>query len=129
MQKQQSFSKLERIKSKLLIDSLFDRKSEENMSFLVFPIKTIFSIAEDAPILDIWPQVMVSVSSKKFKKAVDRNLIKRRMREAYRLNKIEVNKQTMAAFIYVAPYIEEYSKIEKAMIRSLSRLKSFNKTS
>jgi len=129
MPKQQSFSKLERIKSKLLIDSLFDRKSEENMSFLVFPIKTIFSIAEDHPILDKWPQVMVSVSSKKFKKAVDRNLIKRRMREAYRLNKIEVDKQTMAAFIYVAPNIEEYAKIEKAMIRSLSRLKSFNKTS
>lgn len=129
MPKQQSFSKLERIKSKLLIDSLFDRKSEENTSFLVFPIKTIFSIAEDPPILDKWPQVMVSVSSKKFKKAVDRNLIKRRMREAYRSNKIEVDKHTKVAFIYVAPNVEEYSKIEKAMIRSLSRLKSFNKTS
>ncbi len=129
MQKQQSLSKLERIKSKLLIDSLFDRKSEKNMSFLVFPIKTIFSITEDSPVLDKWPQIMVSVSSKKFKKAVDRNLIKRRMREAYRINKVEVSKLTKAAFIYVAPEIVAYSKIEKAMIHCLLRLKSFNKTS
>ena len=129
MQKQQSFIKLERVKSKLLIDSLFDRKSEENMSFLVFPIKTIFSVSDEEPVLGKWPQIMVSVSSRKFKKAVDRNLIKRRILESYRLNKIEVSKKTIVAFIYVAPGIEEYSKIEKAMIRCISRLKSFNKTS
>jgi ribonuclease P protein component len=129
MGKPQSFGKLERIKSKLLIDSLFDRKSLSNHSFLEYPIKTIFTSSDGAPVDDKWPQVMVSVSSKKFKRAVDRNLIKRRLKEAYRKNKIEVKTKTEIAFIYIATDILEYAKIEKAMKKSLSKLQSANKTS
>jgi ribonuclease P protein component len=74
------------------------------------------------------PQVLFSVSKRNFKRAVDRNLIRRRCREAYRLHKYillqnpEVPYPTSIAFLYLAKEITTYDVIEKAMIKVLRQM-------
>ena len=74
-------------------------------------------------------QVTVSVSSRNFKKAVDRNRIKRQMREVYRLQKSpltsqlnDVKKQLALFFIYTGKEIPEYTDLLEKMNKILVRL-------
>ncbi|MEN0051813.1 MAG: ribonuclease P protein component [Bacteroidota bacterium] len=109
-----TFSKNERLKSTKTIEQLF-RKGN---SFAKYPLRLVWLEQEnkvDAPV-----QITFSVPKKKFKKAVDRNRIKRQIREAWRLNKHELLEQIPSksyAFmlIYTAkePFI--YADIEKSM--------------
>jgi len=75
------FSNKEKLKSKKLIDQLFT----EGNSVSAHPLRLVFieTHFDDAVKL----KVGVSVSKRNFKKAVDRNRIKRLLREVYRLNK------------------------------------------
>ncbi|MBA3666092.1 MAG: ribonuclease P protein component, partial [Bacteroidetes bacterium] len=75
-------------------------------------------------------QAMFVVPKRQFKKAHDRNKLKRRMREAYRLHKSEfyeglrvTDKKLILAFIFVGKKIEEYSTIEKAIVKEITSLK------
>ena len=74
------------------------------------------------------PQVLFSVSKKSFKRAVDRNLVRRRCREAYRLNKESLlalsteSRPSYIAFLYLAKEITSYDVIETAMKQSLKKL-------
>jgi ribonuclease P protein component len=110
-----------KVKSKITIEKLF---SKENKSFLVYPIKTIF-YTSDQPILEpMFSQILISVPKRKFKKAVDRNRIKRLIREAFRVNKQYFEKETKIAFLYVANEILDLKTIEKAIVKSLVKIKS-----
>ena len=75
------FNKEERLCSKKSLDLLF----KDGSSFLLYPFRvTYFFVAEPHK----YPtQVVINVAKKRYKHAVDRNLIKRRTREAYRLQK------------------------------------------
>ena len=75
-------------------------------------------------------QVAFSVPKRKFKRAVDRNLLKRRMREAYRLNcnsvreSLKTNDYTvLILFTYIPNEFKDYQVIESAMIRHLDSVK------
>ena len=123
MKKKNSLGKTERIKSKKVISALFDRNSTANNSFLVYPFKVIYSFEKTSEdISEVLPQVLVSVSKRKFKNATDRNKIKRRAKEAYRTNKVIFSGNITLALIYVANEIIEFSIIEKAMKNLLARL-------
>ncbi len=76
-----TFNKTERLKSKKQIDLLFT----EGTSLSVFPLKLFFNKTQFADGAEV--KTAVSVSKRNFKSAVDRNRIKRLLREAYRLNK------------------------------------------
>lgn len=116
-----SFKKEERLCSKKEIDKLFSAGN----AFLVYPLKVVFTEIEFP---EKFPaKVAFTVSKKLFKKAVQRNLIKRRMRETYRLNKqMLVSDATSSRkaifFIYISKKIHDFKTIEKAMQRSLATL-------
>lgn len=115
----QKLSKNERLHSKKSIKELFDKGS----SFFLFPFKILYL---DLPQeLIETNQVLFSVSKKKIKKAVDRNQVKRRIKEAYRLNKhllanAEVKKNI--SLIYVSSDIPSFKKIEPVIQKILVRL-------
>ncbi len=118
-----TLKKSERLSSKKVIGSLFDKGSENTKSVFLYPFRVSYFLQElsnenTEPTL---PQMLISVSKRYFKHAVDRNLVKRRTREAYRLNKsILLQKKdsplpASIAFVYIGKKIEDFAKIEKSM--------------
>jgi ribonuclease P protein component len=112
-----TFQKSERLYKKKDIQELFDKGS----SFYFYPFRVL---SQKQTALEAPHQVLFSVSKRNFKRAVDRNLIKRRMREAYRLNKATLP-QTLTlqlAYIYTAKKILPFTEIRDKMIDSFKRL-------
>ena len=117
-----TFKKEEKLKSRKTIEQLF----KEGKSFSVFPFRILWEIKEanSSPL-----QTGFAVSSKHFKKAVDRNRIKRLMREAYRLQKNDLQnhltqqqKQVVVFFIYVGNELPKYPFIFEKTKAVLNRL-------
>jgi ribonuclease P protein component len=116
-----TFRKSERLCHVKSIDGLFNRNHPENQSFLVYPLKAVYLKRPGTE--RTLPQILISVPKRRFKRAVDRNLLKRRIREAYRLNK-ELLPETPpknVGFVYVANEILEFTQIERAMKKCLAR--------
>ena len=88
-----------------------------------FPLKLIY-IATDLP-KDVPIQAGVSVTKRRFKKAVTRNRIKRLMREAYRLHKNDVFNTISTSYAFMFLYIGKqeptFEEIEKSMVRLLEK--------
>jgi ribonuclease P protein component len=127
------FPKQERLTSKKTIEELFTKGS----SVFVYPYRVLYLPRHaDTSVHIMYPQVLFSVSKKNFKKAVDRNLIKRRMREAYRLNKPAFLQSTSShqlpytvAFVYVAKEKIEFAVLEKKLKSVWHRLvNSYNES-
>lgn len=118
-----TFKKEERLCRKISIDHLF----HNGQSFFVYPLKIIWEQIEEERKSPV--QVLISVSKRNFKKAVDRNYIKRIIREAYRKNKPALYESSIArgknlnfAIIYTAKEIIAYEELEKKIIQMLNRL-------
>lgn len=124
------FTKEERLCSKKLLTELFNNGS----SFLFYPFRITWLIH---PSPQKYPaQIVISVPKRRFKKSVDRNLIKRRIKEAYRLQKatslyplLETQqKQVLIAFNYVGKEILDYQYLyEKLSLALLNLAKQMNK--
>lgn len=114
-----TFGKNEKLKSKKAIESLFS----EGQSYVSHPIRIVYKVN---PKKDYTIRVGESVAKKKFKHAVDRNLLKRRIKEAYRLNKELVQLPEDVSidilFIYTSSKIKDYAIINKCIHEILSKL-------
>lgn len=122
MTKKFTLGKEERLKSRKQTELLFS----EGKKFTIAPFRVhyLFSKAEKTSL-----QFGAGVSKRNFKKAVDRNRIKRLMREAYRLQKIilqeklkEQNSQINIFFIYTGKELPEYKEVFVKIAKGLDKL-------
>ncbi len=118
-----TFPKEEHLCRKKLIDELFGKGSS---SFGVYPVRLVFTLCE-APTAAP-PLVLISVSKRTFKRAVDRNRLKRLLREAYRLHKHLLVEKTgghcvaTLGILYTGKEKSELPLLEKKLISGLLRL-------
>ena len=117
-----SYAKAEKLKSRKALNALFT----EGKSFAVFPVKIFWMPA--APDSDRPMQAGVGVSARHFKKAVDRNRIKRLLRECYRLNKHSLlatleakEKKVVVFFLYVGKELPDYTMLNEKMQQALTK--------
>lgn len=119
-----TFKKSERLCSRILMDRLFQG---DNRSVSAYPIRAVFLPVD--PTAQQGVSVLISVPKKRFHDAVDRNRVKRQLREAYRKHKhalisrmAERGEGLLIAFVYVSPQIESTDYIEKRMVRLLDKI-------
>ena len=117
-----SYSGPEKLKSRKLLNQVF----AEGKSLNAFPLKITYT-SQDVEGVSI-AKIGVGVSSRHFKKAVDRNRIKRLIREAYRLQKnnflclIPEKKQLHVFILFVGKDLNETSMISDKMQLILEKL-------
>jgi ribonuclease P protein component len=113
-----TFRKEERLSKEKQIQELFDKGS----SFYLFPFKVFFLPQPDQG----YPfhQILISVSKRNFKRAADRNTLKRRIRESYRLQKemLPTLPKLVAAFIYTHKEILPSAEVKTRMTQTLVKL-------
>jgi ribonuclease P protein component len=117
------FPGAEKLKSRSLITGLFSKGS----SFSVYPIRVTWMQVADQG--QPFMQAGVSASKRNFKKAVDRNRLKRLLREAYRLQKNELmdalqasGKHIVVFFLFTGKELASFEEINQSMSRALKML-------
>ncbi|MAN28577.1 MULTISPECIES: ribonuclease P protein component [Mesonia] len=115
----QSLGKAEKLKSKIVISKLF----EEGRILKSFPLKLVYlpltNNSQDH-------QVAFSVPKRSFKLAVDRNYLKRLLREAYRKNKPVLGEEETPyalMFIYLGRKKFSLPELEKSIQKLLTKFR------
>jgi ribonuclease P protein component len=119
-----TFPKKERISHKKDIEKLF----AEGKSFFAFPMRIVY-VSENSEPASSGVSVLVNVPKRHFKKAVDRNRLKRLIRESYRLNKSMLTTAAVSnarllkiAFLYTRHEKSSYREVEKGMVKALATI-------
>jgi len=120
-----TFNKKERIVSNLLIETLFEKSNSQSLA--AYPLRAVYLKTERredcAPV-----QLLISVPKKKFKHAVDRNRVKRQVREAYRNNKslldgiVKEGEMLLIAIIWLTDKHIATSEVEHKMISLMKQI-------
>ena len=123
MSKVFSYGKKEKLKSRKQLGELFGSKQ----SFFFFPVKVFY--LEPSQISNNIVKTGVGVNTRNFKKAVDRNRIKRLLREAYRIHKLPLhehlkqnNKQLVVFFLYVDKILPQKGILQSKMPQMIQEL-------
>lgn len=114
--------KSEKLCSTIATGKLFTKGN----AFIKFPIRIVYSTPTPAD-SDVHCRILTSVPKKRFKHAVDRNRIKRLMREAYRLNKQTLvdalgDRYIDLAFICVDNNLPTFQQMNKAVNAALGKI-------
>ncbi len=122
--KRNTFPLKEHLKSKRVIEQVY----ANGASVTSFPLRAVF-IEQLQEVQEPTAAILINVAKKRFRHAVDRNLVKRRIREAYRTSKhpfieaLENNGKKMAvAIIYVDNKHNSTAFIRKKMTRLLESI-------
>lgn len=120
-----NLKKKNKLCSVIAIDALFDRNGD-NTSTIAYPLRAVWRTNQARKADTDTPKFFISVPKKRLRHAVDRVAARRRIREAYRLNRpdlfAELKSPVDIAFIYVADNVQPYQKIEKAMLKLMNRI-------
>ena len=124
MDNQHTFKKTERLSLQREIDGLF----KQGGAFISYPLRIVY--LKQKPLSGEKISVLISVPKRKIKLAVDRNRLKRLIREAFRLNKISLTKHCeekesglLIAFLFIGNNMFGWKEIEVALQKALAILK------
>ena len=118
-----NFPKREHIVSTRLIEQLFGSGST---SMAAYPLRAVFRIVDRSQ-TEVPVQVLISVPKKRFKHAVDRNRVKRQIREAYRhskhplVNAVPADQSLLLCFVWISdrltPSSMVFTRVNKLLMR------------
>jgi ribonuclease P protein component len=117
------FKKQEKLCGEIAVTELFQRGA----SFISYPVRVVWTAdpAKEAPSM----KVMMSVPKKKLKHAVDRNRVKRLLREAYRLNKDALIRQVVAqnlnvrmVMVWLPDEVLDFDKVQRKVQDALGKM-------
>ncbi|MFM7638719.1 MAG: ribonuclease P protein component [Bacteroidota bacterium] len=120
----QAFGKTEKLNSEKIIAGLF----QSGVFVSKYPLRANLMLTP-LPVAGVPVQVVFTASTRKFKRAVDRNFVKRRLREVYRKNKLPLYEAlerkglTLAvAIMYVGAELPTMPQLEKAYLILLKKM-------
>lgn len=129
MSEQKTFTlpKQERLCSRTLIEQLFLGHSQHKKEW---PVRVVYQVVKRKDEDDAQTEVLMSVSKRYFKRAVKRNLVKRQLRESYRLHKailtdvltLHPDTKILIAFIWLSGQTYDSAKVEKAVKAALEKI-------
>lgn len=129
MSEQKTFTlpKQERLCSRTLIEQLFLGHSQHKKEW---PVRVVYQVVKRKDEDDAQTEVLMSVSKRYFKRAVKRNLVKRQLRESYRLHKsiltdvlaLHPDTKILIAFIWLSGQTYDSVKVEKAVKAALEKV-------
>ncbi|MDR1742462.1 MAG: ribonuclease P protein component [Dysgonamonadaceae bacterium] len=118
-----TLTKEERVSGEKRIEGLF----ANGRSFIAYPLRVVYVVYDKCE-AKTQVSIFVSVPKKRIRSAVKRNLLKRLIRETYRLNKylllsgLQSGMGIDVAFVYVKDEISDFATVEKGMLKSLKEI-------